>query len=368
MNQQLLNPVIKALYVILHFIVIFLFIKYSLMFLYPFLIACGISLLINPLVNYLEKKIHIDRTYATLLVVVSFFTILLSASFLVISEIIQGTSYLAENIPNHYKTFITFMEQWINHSLIPIYEKALSMFQILNNEQNIFIKDYLHDLTAELQATGGVLLKKTLLKITSFLSIIPESIATLIIIFLATFFITNDFYRIKNILYQMMPRSTTLMSKHLIYHIQKAFVGFFKAQFILISINAILVFIGLWLLKIEHALTIALLAAGIDILPLIGTGVIFIPWIIYLFFIGNYQMTISISVLYMIIVLVRQLLEPKILSDNVGLNPLIALMALFALAKLWGIVGVLLAPILLIIISAVHQAGLIRRIWRFILT
>src|SRR5699024_2333761 len=134
-------------------------------------------------------------------------------------------------------------------------------------------------------------------------------------------------------------------------------------QLILISITGCIIFISLSILRIEHALTIALLATAADLLPFVGTGIVFVPWIAYLFITGNYAMTINLLIIYMFIVISRQIIEPKVISANIGLHPLSALLALFIGIKIWGLLGVFIAPTLLVLLKALQQAGISKQLW-----
>src|SRR5699024_5835394 len=111
--------------------------------------------------------------------------------------------------------------------------------------------------------------------------------------------------------------------------LKKALLGYLKAQLTLISITGAIVFVGLLILHVDYALTIAVATGLIDLLPYLGTGIVFVPWIIYMFFTGNYFLTIGLAVLYAIVLIQRQIMEPKIVSSNIGLDPLATLIAIF---------------------------------------
>src|SRR5690625_3966716 len=111
---------------------------------------------------------------------------------------------------------------------------------------------------------------------------------------------------------------------------------------------------------------VTLIALVVDFVPYIGMGVLFIPWIIYTFLIDNYVLTIQLTVLYMILIIIRQIMEPKILATNIGLHPLIALIILFISFQHLGLLGVVLTPIALIMISAIYHAGIFHYLWHFI--
>lgn len=149
--------------------------------------------------------------------------------------------------------------------------------------------------------------------------------------------------------------------------LKKALLGFLKAQVTLIAITAAIDFIGLVILQVDYAFTIAIITGLIDLLPYLGTGIVFVPWIIYMFFSGNFFLTIGLSVLYAIIIIQRQIMEPKIVSSNIGLNPLATLIAIFISLQFFGFVGFIVGPIALVILNTLHQARVFHDIWHFII-
>lgn len=347
-------------------LITYVFLKYMFLFFYPFLFALLFSFMMNPIVTSIEKKLKVPRMFATFTVVCIFFMIISSLSVLIITELIQGTTFLAIEIPKHFQSFVEYIDILLTNKLIPLYEQLTSFFHTLNQTQQITITDQIQQLITKVATFGTSFLSHALLKIPSILSMIPYSIAMFIFTLMATFFITNDWQRLKSISQRVIPVRLKYTSENLLIHLGAAFFGFFKAQFILISISACITMIGLLVLQVNHAITITLLIAFVDLLPVLGTGIIFIPWIGYLFLMGNYPLTIGLAILYMIIIISRQIFEPRILAVNIGVNPLIALLTLFISIQFWGIAGVIIAPLLLIFINVFYKSGLIWKFWKFI--
>ncbi|GGG83950.1 sporulation integral membrane protein YtvI [Paenibacillus radicis (ex Gao et al. 2016)] len=141
----------------------------------------------------------------------------------------------------------------------------------------------------------------------------------------------------------------------------KGIAGYIKAQAKMISITFIVIFVSLLLLGVNNALMISVIAAIFDILPLLGVGTIFIPWIIYLFIVGQTSLAIWVSVLFLVVVLARQILEPKITGDTLGVSAFTMLAFMIISLKLFGIAGVILSPILIILIKALYDQGFFHR-------
>lgn len=145
----------------------------------------------------------------------------------------------------------------------------------------------------------------------------------------------------------------------------KAFVGFVKAYSILISITFILTLVAMKILNVQYALTLALIIALADILPVLGPGAIYVPWIIWEFISHHLAMGIALLAAYVIISAVRQFLEPKIVGDNIGLHPLVTLMSLYVGLKLGGVVGMIMGPVCVVIFIAIYRTGVLDRYdWR----
>ncbi|SDQ43960.1 sporulation integral membrane protein YtvI [Virgibacillus salinus] len=366
MYKHKLYQLLRFSIVIFTFVAIYFILQLTVPSFYPFLLAIVLSLFMNPFVTFLEERIRIPRVIATLMVMVVAFLILIGLLIFIITELIQGTTYLAENIPTHFRTFIFIMEDLINEYLLPLYHKLTSFFHTLNPTQQETISTNLKQIINQLASLGTNFLQNILLQIPVTLTLLPGSLTLFIFTIIATFIITNDWNNLVQSFKKMIPETVHETSMNIWNHLQKAMFGFLKAQLLLISISAFIIFVGLIILKVEYALTITLIAALADILPLVGTGIIFIPWILYLFLTANYSLTISITILYMIVVVQRQLFEPKILSSNIDLNPLAALVALFAGIQIWGVSGLFIGPILLIIGNAFYQAGVFNQIGQFI--
>jgi sporulation integral membrane protein YtvI len=360
------NRIARLLFVAGIAAVCFFIIKYMFFLPFPLAAAALVAMCINPAVTLLEKKLYLPRSLAAALILISVFLFFSGAIILLIAELVQGTAYLADMLPEHFEVFTAFLKSFLDQTVFPYYDKLISFFNTLDTQQQTAITENMQQFITNISASGTLLLKNILLKLSAFLSKLPASLTIMAFIIIAAFLITNDWEHLKRFCSRLIPPGLASESRNIAVHLKKAFAGFFKAQAILISITACIIFIGLTVIKADHALTIALLAAGVDLLPYAGTGIIFIPWIIYVFLAGNYGLTISLAIIYIIITVSRQVMEPKILSVHVGIHPLAALIALFAGLKLWGAFGLVAAPLLLIVVHVLYQTGVFRQIVLFI--
>jgi sporulation integral membrane protein YtvI len=364
--KQLFDPMIRGLFLCIITGLVVVFLKFTIGYMYPFLIAFMLAALLNPSVTYLENQWKIPRSLATLTVITSIFILLIGILFLLVNEIIRGTTYLMEKFPNYFHSFMQLMEDIINEHILPLYQSVLSYFRSLDSSHQTTIQENVTEFLENIANTGTNMIQSLIMQLPEFVGIFPNSLTITIFILLATFMMVNDWNNITKKLKELLPNNILNFISDLHIGIKKAFSGYLRAQLILIIISAVIIFIGLAIIGVEHALTIAGIAALVDLLPVIGTGIIFVPWVLYTFLTGDYSLTIGLSILYMTVIIIRQIIEPKVLSASIGINPLVSLIILFVTIQLWGLAGVLLAPIILISIYVILQSGIFMKMVQFI--
>src|SRR5690625_1535426 len=252
MYKHLSHKALRLFLVLGALLSIYFIIKYTFLFLFPFLVAILLSFLINPFVTLLETKLKFPRSLATGLIIMVAFMAIFGTVVLLIAELIQGTTYLAEKIPEHLKTFTTFLKTFVNQTILPYYHKLTSFFHTLNPSQQTTINENIQHMITQISSSGTDILKNLLLKIPAILSMLPNSITIFMFIVLATFLITNDFDTLKQSIQKLVPSKMNATGKNLLTQLKKALSGFFKAQFILITITAGSIYIGLLIVGIDQ--------------------------------------------------------------------------------------------------------------------
>lgn len=367
MNMTLWQRVLRFLFVIACIVVGgYLAFKISTVT-YPFIIALIIAYLINPLVNLMEKRAKMPRVVAVLLSLLFVFAALGGLLTLIIVEIISGTKYLADVVPKQFQELVVYVENFIAEQVIPTYNEILGFFNTLDATQQSTIIDNIKNLGTKIGNTVSNWLEALLGSIPDIVGWLPNAVTVLVFSLLATFFISKDWYRLGGLLKKVLPPKVKSSGVTVFGDLQRALFGFIRAQFTLISITAAIVIVGLLILRVDHGITIGLLIGLVDLLPYLGTGLVFVPWTLYALFSGDTGLAIGLGVLYVIVVVQRQVMEPKVLSSSIGLDPLATLVALFVGFKLFGFLGLIIGPVTLVIIKTLHEAGIFRDIWAFIL-
>ena len=139
-----------------------------------------------------------------------------------------------------------------------------------------------------------------------------------------------------------------------------------KAYFTLMTLTFIELSLALLILNIDYAVTLALIISVIDLMPVLGVGTALIPWAVVELIIGNYALGIGLLISYVIILIVRQIVEPRIVGKHIGLHPLITLISMYAGLKIFGAVGLFLLPMLVMFLKYLQDLGTLQ-LWKPVL-
>lgn len=366
MDRPLIGKLLRGLWVAIIILLVILAIYFVIPLIYPFIIGWIIAYMLNPLVNLLERKARMSRWLAVSVGILIFMGVLAGLITLIIVRIVNEIQRLSIFINENYQQWLEDISSLINSDIIQRWVNEISNFYEQFGERKSTdvgassISDKIVDtITTILQQLAQYMI--------TFITALPNVAVGLIIAFIATFFISKDWYRIRRWGSKLIDTRVKDSIEEIWIDLRKALFGFLKAQFILISITAVFVIIGLLLLRVEYAVSIGLLIGLVDLMPYLGTGAVFVPWIIVIFIKGNYAFAIGLCVLYGIILIARQLAEPKVLSSSIGLNPLVTLISVFVGLKLFGVLGLIIGPIGLVLGFAFHRADAFRDIWRYII-
>ncbi|MDO5555080.1 MAG: sporulation integral membrane protein YtvI [Clostridia bacterium] len=337
----------KILILLITLIAIFLSFKLALFYL-PFLIGFIISLLIEPIIKLVNKKTKLARKTSSIIVLLCIFTILIILITWGVISLITEASNLLQGLNTYIEKIYTQIQNYINNinfDKIEIPTQVISIIQTSTNNFLDFITKWISDfLTSILQG------------ITS----IPIIGIYIVITILSTYFICADKLYILDQLEHHFPK---LWVRKFGIHLKKLIStlgSYLKAEATLILISFIEVLIGLYVFKwlglnVGYPLLVALGIGFVDALPILGAGTVMIPWSIISAINGDIKLGIALFSLYVIILVVHQLLEPKIVSGNIGIHPIFTLIAMYTGFRLSGILGLFIGPIVLIILQNVFE-------------
>ncbi|MGE5632153.1 MAG: sporulation integral membrane protein YtvI, partial [Caulobacteraceae bacterium] len=313
--EKYIHLILKILvYAILAFIV---YLVFKMLFIYfmPFVVAFILSLIIEPIVKFFQK-FKIGRGFSVVLSLILFLGGFITFSVFAVTRIVLELTKMYDRLPNYYDRLYGLATD--------IVQQATNLYLQLPPEATNITQDMVKTI---FQKFTGILTHTTTFLINT-ISALPSTAVFLIISLIATFFLTKDKYMIKDFVFRQLPDTWSTKLTSLKTDLFMALIGFIKAQSIILSITFIESFIGLTIIGFDYAFTIAIIIALVDILPVLGTGSIYVPWAITNFIWGNYRLGISLLVLYGIIVVVRYMIEPKIVGQQLGIHPVVALMSM----------------------------------------
>lgn len=322
--------------------------KALLLALLPFALAFAFSLLLEPFVGFLANRLRLGRTWATLLVlgVLS----LAGGLFLtwVTAHLIDAISRFIDEFPRYKTTVDAFVQS--------VVERASQAYGNLPPQVIEFIARNTtragETLEGVLTGLGGSILSL----LTAIPGLLTGGLTAGLFVLLATFFTSKDLPRVKALLWRLVPPADRSRVRSLLSDLSRIALRYLRAQALLIGITTFLTTLGLLLVGVENWLTAGLVIGLLDLLPVVGPSLVFLPWIGYLFIVGQTSTAIGLSIVYASAAAGRTLVEAKVIGDSVGLHPLATLLALYTGALLWGVPGALLGPVLFLVVKAVFKA------------
>jgi sporulation integral membrane protein YtvI len=369
-KQRVIGITLRTLSVIAITVISYYFLQFSIPLLYPFIIGWIIAMMIEPLVRLLERKAKVPRVLSAFLLLFFLISLALTVMVLLVAEIVVELTNLAQKLPSFFNDLGQLLFQKFIHqstALNRIMDSVQGYLQE-NPNQQASIQATMQENLSALTKQGTMMITDIISGIGNFLGNLPYLITVSVFVTLGTFFISLKWPRISSSIEATIPGRIHSTISAVSTDLKKALVGFIYAQLTLITISATIMYIGLLILQVPYAITISLIIGLVDLLPYLGVGAVLVPWIIYLYFVGDIHLAVGLSIVYLIILITRQMIEPKLVATNVGLDPLITLISLFVGLKLLGVLGFVVGPAVAVIFIALHRAHIFQDIWNYIVT
>lgn len=327
----------------------------------PFIFAFLIAKIIEPLVRILNEKAKIPKKLASAFVVVIVIAVIVWLVGEILGRIVDEvgslvaqSDYISAQITSAFLRWHDLIISYTGDSFGQYLDKQLDWTNI-----GTVVSDYL---------TGYIW--PTIEKLLAVAKSLPNIIVFLAALFLGTYFISSDTETIHNSIKSIIPKSVHPHISSVKNGMAHALLAYTRAQLIMICITFTELLIGFLIIGGSvgsYSLILALSISIIDALPILGTGTVLIPWGVGAVIAGSTRLGIYLLVLYLICLLVRQLLEPRILSVQIGMHPLITLMTMYAGLKILGVLGMILGPVIALIIKNLYEGGFFKAIYNWLL-
>ncbi len=315
-------------------------------FFMPFIIGWLISCIANPLVLFLEHRIRIKRKIGTVLVIVGSIAAVICVGYFVILVLFRQIYGFIADMPEMWSEVLEDLERFANTANQYVGNVSPKLTEMLNNLGNV-IGDAISEIPGSIDFGG----------MGSMVGSIANVIIAIIMCVLSAYFFIADREWCNKFFERHIPH--TIRKKYDVFYmsIRQAVGGYFKAQLRIEIWIYILLLFGLTILKVRYSFIIALLIAVLDFLPVFGSGTVLMPWAVVSLLGGNYVKAAGFVVIWGISQLVRQFIQPKIMGDSIGMEPIPTLFLLFVGYRLAGVVGMLVAVPIGIIIVNMNEAG-----------
>lgn len=343
-NKKNIEKILKSIILIA---VIYLFLMYLGVYFAPFIFGYILCIILNPVFKTFNN-LKISKPVSSILAISFFIFIVFFLGIGIIGQIIKEGKDFVKEIPYYMDQFKLMLNN--------IQLKILSYLSIL--------PDSIEDTLLSLYENSKYFLSEFLgdgFKNTSvqFIKKIPNVFMVVIIGIISCFFMLMDKENIEKFILRQFSKEYLEKAVIVKDGISKALMGYIKAQLIIMSLIGIICFIGLSVIEVKYALFIGFIIGIVDALPVFGSGFIIWPWCIYNLIIKNYGTSIGLIIIYVIILVTRQFIEPKILGKQIGIHPLATLMAIYIGLKVFGVFGFIIGPSILVVITTLQKENLL---------
>ncbi|MEG1848682.1 MAG: sporulation integral membrane protein YtvI [Lachnospiraceae bacterium] len=320
-----------------------------LIFFMPFVIGWIISLLANPLVKYLEEKLRIKRKAVSVLVIVLVLIVIGGVGYLAVSKLLLELAGFISSLPELWNSMQADFEE-IGRNMDVFLKKLPVEIQnsilAIENQMDSAIAGIMKNVSAP-----------TFIAVGSFAKNIPSGIIAVIMTALSSYFFTTEKNYVSEKAKHYMPLSLQKKWNIMFGSLKRAVGGYFKAQLKIEVWMYLLLAIGLMILHVDYAFLIALGMALLDFFPFFGTGIVLIPWAVVKILSADYMMALGLLIMWGVGQLVRQIIQPKIVGDSIGMPPIPTLFLLFIGYKVASVFGMIMAVPIGIIIVNLYEAG-----------
>lgn len=372
--------IINVAYYAMILAIVYFFVKYALWLFLPIVIAFIIALVLQKPVNAISKKTPIKKGMASVFCV--FFLLFILVGVIVL---------LGASVVNYLKDFIAYItalfentdvllanvENWVLDIIAKLPDGISGMLS--KNISDIFdsialmLSGESEQATQEAARSGLNFdlswITTPVASVVSTAKQLPTVLTSVLITLIASCFLTSDFDSVSRFIRRQMSEKANQNFDRAKVLLKSSFGKMIKAYCIIILVTFTEITIGLSVLKLigvfnsSYIVIIAAVIAIIDIVPVLGTGTVIIPWAVYSLIVGNYGLAIGLIVIYAVVSVIRQIIEPKLVAGQLGLPPFVTIIGMFIGLRLFGVLGMLIMPVVIIMLKLLNEEGIIH-IWK----
>ena len=348
-------PLNRILTAALCFAGVYAFFRWLFTPLLPFLLSLGLCALLEPAVQWVRRVMKVRRSFAAVVITCAILLIAGGAITLLVLRLGMELAEWSQNIP---QVIDDFPSVW-NDSLdrIEIWYSACPPF--LRSALDLLAATISENMTSFVATAGSWLMDR----VSALATALPGAALFCMTTILALFFTGVGYGKILAFLKRQLPPPWQAHCRRIAQCFRSTILKWLRSEILLIFVTFLILFVGLCWIKTDYVLLTAFFTALVDALPVLGTGIILIPWAVFSMLVGNMQRAIALLVLYAAVLLIRSLIEPRLLAGQADLPPVAVLLAMYLGFHLLGIGGMILLPVLLLLLKQLQDADIIK-LWR----
>ncbi len=339
-------------------------IKYAMGYIFPFVFAAILSVFLQPVVRWFTKKFHLKThgfisTVLVLLLVIGVVGLVAGAGYILFTELKDFITYLSNKISS------------VDDLIVMVENTALNLISKLPKGIGAtlsgYVTDFFDNLGSGQTSFDLSALSAPLSGAWSVVKGIPSFVLSSVVTVISCVFMTSEYDKVRDMILEMCSEETGKKLINAKRTVTKGIGKLIKAYATLMLITFTEVFLGLNLMKLigiyegGYIAIIAFVTCIVDIIPVLGTGTILIPWAVYNIIMGDFAMGIALLLMYAVITVIRQVIEPKLVANQVGLPSIITIMGMFLGGRVLGPIGILALPLTVIVLKLMYDEGIIGR-------
>lgn len=344
--------IINFLYFAIILAIASVLLKFALPLLAPFVTGFLIAYCLKGPISFLSQRSRLPRKAAAALMVLIFYVTVGTLAALLGIRAFSYVSSLVGSLPRLYTTYVYPL-------MTDIFERVEQA--VAQMDPNLL--DTMEYISEQISQSAGQLVSRlsvgSMELVSNVASSLPMLFIRLLMMVISSFFIAMDYEKITGFCLQQLSGK----AQEVFLQIKKYVVGTLfvciRSYALIMSITFVELSVGLGIIGIQHFILVALGIAVFDILPVLGTGGIMIPWAVLTAILGDYSLALELMVVYLVITVVRNIIEPKIVGGQIGLHPVVTLASMFVGVQLLGAVGLFGFPIGLSLLRYLNDTGVI---------
>lgn len=337
-------------------------VRYAFGYVFPFVFAAALAVFLQPPVRFISSKLKIKaHGFVSTVLVLIIVVLVVGALALIVSALLDELKEFLNYFLSRFKSIDEIVET-VRDWLMGI---AVSLPKGIGSAVSLKINDFFNNFSTEGAELDLSMLSTPISGAWGFVKGLPSFVVSIVVTIISCFFMTSEYDLIRDMILKILPESKGRNLVKAKNTVTKGVGKLVKAYATIMVITFTEVFLGLNLMKLigvydgGYIAVIALVICVVDIIPVFGTGTVLIPWAIYSLITFNFGMGIGLVILYAVITVLRQVIEPKLVANQVGLPSIVTIMAMFLGARIFGAFGILLLPLTVVVVKLMYDEGII---------